>query len=61
MKCWACQGKMICKDSRPLFGGKQRGRRYHCQACGEDVYTVETIVRPEELWQLTRRSRYERK
>lgn len=49
MRCWACQGKMRCEESRESEGGKARRRRYGCTVCGEKTYTVERIV-PREEW-----------
>lgn len=48
MKCWACQTKMICGDSRPLYEGRQRYRRYDCPKCGESTCTLEKIITLEE-------------
>ena len=44
MNCWACKTKMICTESRPLYEGRQRFRRYCCQKCGEQTYTMEKII-----------------
>ena len=44
MNCWACKTKMICGESRPLYEGRQRFRRYDCPKCGEHTYTMEKII-----------------
>ena len=47
MYCWACNGKMMCKNSRPLNEGLEWKRKYVCPRCGAVAYTVETIVQKE--------------
>lgn len=52
MKCWACQSKMLCSDSRPLYEGRQRYRRYVCPNCGEQTRTLEKILSLDEYFKL---------
>lgn len=48
MKCWACQTKMGIVDSRMLYEGRQRKRKYRCPKCGEQTYTLEKIITPDD-------------
>ena len=51
MKCWACKSKMKCVESRPLYEGRQRVRRYACSNCGEITYTLERIITIDEYYE----------
>ena len=61
MKCWACRTVMHCRDSRPLYEGRQRWRRYICPKCGENTYTIEKIITPGDLAEVKRGAQNERK
>ena len=58
MICWACQTKMICVDSRPRPGSKDRKRRYKCPKCGEVTHTIEKILAWQEVEKMEREDRY---
>ena len=43
MICPKCKARMKCMDSTNDSEGMTTARRYKCLACGEKVYTIETV------------------